>query len=321
MKQNRLAILTIAAIFACAPFALAQTTEPEKVIVLQGEVKSIEWVHPNVQIHMDVRTGVTQVDHWTIAGDDPGLMVQRGLTRDSLKSGDAIILCGLRPGGSRVLEGGGIALVDGRTLYFGRAAEECRQTGGKPQTASSKPAITPIVNSPVQPFVNSPVQPFVSAPVTAFGVPPFLANTSVATATDTKKPMILQGVIRAVNQSGPKVTLHVDVQADGGRIDRWSVEGDAPRTMLQALRSGEPVIVCGTLLSPLAPRNTTRVLIAGGLSFADGSTIYYGEAADSCRGTVITPQTVSAPASPKPVVNSPVQPFVNPPVTQFGAPR
>jgi hypothetical protein len=95
-------------------------------------------------------------------------MSQRGVVQDLLKIGESVVVCGLLPDPLRgrpakVLTAGGIAFANGRTQYFGDAADQCRGAGGNEHTASTpKP----------EPVVNSPVQPFVTAPVTQFGVDP-----------------------------------------------------------------------------------------------------------------------------------------------------
>ncbi len=332
MKPNRLALLTILTIIACVPLALAQTNGAGKAVVLQGQFKSIDWSNPQVQLHLDVQIDNGRTEHWLVVGDAPGSMLQSGLARDGLRSGDAIIVCGHRHS-DLVLDGGGIALVDGRTVFFGGAANDCRQAGGSPQPTPTASARAPLLNSPVQPFVNSPVQPFVSSPVTAFGVPPVVAGGGFATASDTKKPVILQGVIQNVNRTASTMTLDIDVPDGSGRSQRWVIAGDAPKTMSQELQRGAPVIVCGAFPSAPTPtrQSNAQVLVPGGLAFADGRTIYFGQAADTCQGTVVPldsvfspntqqPQPVSPSKNVAPVVNSPVQPFVNPPVPPFGTP-
>jgi hypothetical protein len=339
MKPNRLGIvITAAAIWLCASYTIAQNSgseeDREKVIVLQGSVKSIDWENP-VRVHVEVQDNKGQAAHWIIAGDNPQAMVQRGFAQDTLKPGDSVIVCGLRvkPNATRqeteiAVAGGGIALVDGRTLFFGLAEEPCRQAGAS-QQADSQALAVPSVNSPVQPFVNSPVQPFVSAPVTAFGVAPVVTRGAFATSVDSSvnsnKPVILLGVIQNVEWTNPNVSIHLEVQDGAGRLERWSVSGDSPATMTQhglakqALTRGEPVIVCGVDPKTTNPQRNARALVGGGVAFADGRTIYFGQAADNCRGPGAG-QPASSAKNGVPIVNSPVQPFVTSPVTRFGVP-
>ena len=339
MKPNHLGILTVAAAACLATASLSSQDsasvdkDPNKVVLMQGVFKSIDWTNPAVQVHLDVQNSKGKTEHWVMEGDSPATMLRRGFARDTIQSGQAIIVCGLMPGQSpparrvagATLDAGGIALADGRTLYFGRAADNCRQTGASQQPPASAASIAPVVNSPVQPFVNSPVQPFVSAPVTAFGVPPVVSRGAFATTnSEAERPVILQGVIRNVDWTDPQVIVHLEVR-NAGRLSQWTVSEDSPQIMLQmgvakeTLKIGESIVVCGILETQPASRpGGAQVLNGGGIAFADGRTEYFGRAAGNCRGTTGDRQAASSPAKPAPVVNSPVQPFVTPPVGGFG---
>ena len=322
MKPNLIGILTLGAVI-CLAISPLQAQDP-KVVILQGVFQNMDWKNPAVQIHLDVQGGNGEIEHWVVVGDSLPAMFRSGLSREGVQRGQSVIVCGLpsaKPG--TTLEGGGIALMDGRSFYFGPAAANCRQAGAS--VTEEKRAVTDrassVVNSPVQPFVNSPVQPFVSAPVTAFGVPPVVSRGGFATTSASKdQPVLMQGIIRRVEWRVPQVVVILDAAGGDGRVSQWSVIGDSPQIMAQrgvaqdVMKIGESVVVCGLLPEPSRGR-TAKVLNAGGIAFANGRTQYFGDAADQCRGA--SGQAASTPR-PEPVVNSPVQPFVTAPVTQFG---
>src|SRR3984893_5864192 len=63
--------------------------------MLQGKVTKVEWINPHTWVHMDVVTeGVSQ--EWMIEAGTPNTLLREGLTRDSLKPGEVIIVRGYR---------------------------------------------------------------------------------------------------------------------------------------------------------------------------------------------------------------------------------
>jgi hypothetical protein len=133
-----------------------------QTIVVQGVILSVDWTTPIVHINIDGQAANGQGGRWVVAAESDQAMQRRGLTKEKLKSGDSIVVCGLRAAASKTLldgsaiavDAGGISFPDGRTTYFGRASEVCRGARGNQPAASTTP--TPRVNSPVQAFVNTP---------------------------------------------------------------------------------------------------------------------------------------------------------------------
>ena len=314
MKPNSIGILLSAVVLSLA--AVSLDAQESKVVVVQGLLQNIEWTSP-VRVYLDVQNGNGQTERLVVTGDSPAVMTRQGFARDAVQRGQSVIVCGVvsEKTSPSTVDGGGIALMDGRTIYFGGAAADCRRAGASSnqQTATAPNTVPPILNSPVQPFVSSPV--------TAFGVAPVVTRGGFATASpDNNKPLLLQGVIRSVDWRDPSVVLIVEAPGPDGGLRQWSMIGDSPQIMVQRgvqkdlLKQGAAVVVCGATLQ--AGRNSGQVLNAGGIAFADGRTHYFGRAAEQCRGT----KTASEGSKPKPepILNSPVQPFVSPPVTAFG---
>ena len=123
MKPNHLGILTVAAAACLATASLSSQDsasvdkDPNKVVLMQGVFKSIDWTNPAVQVHLDVQNSKGKTEHWVMEGDSPATMLRRGFARDTIQSGQAIIVCGLMPGQSpparrvagATLDAGGIA--------------------------------------------------------------------------------------------------------------------------------------------------------------------------------------------------------------------
>jgi hypothetical protein len=336
MKPNRTGIVSATALFlfaAASAAAQGRTSTDEssqQIMVLQGVVTNVSWTAPIVHVYMSAQDGAGQSQQWVIAGDSPDVMTHDGFGGQTLRLGDAVIACGIpattstnRQPGEFILNGGGIALVDGKTLFFGPAEDKCRSAAGQQATTGPvattnvakaqpiSPLVTPVqsfvsspvqpfvngpvqpfVNAPVQPFVNAPVQAFVSAPVTAFGVPPVVGRGARPADPATTQTIVVQGVVRSVDWTTSVVHINVDGQAANGQSGRWVVAAESEQAMQrqgltkEKLKSGESIVVCGLrAASSTALLNGGAAAVdAGGISFPDGRTTYFGRAAEVCRG-------------------------------------
>src|ERR1700730_11370040 len=98
-KAASLAAVLIAVAASGAPALAHHAVQAEfdgnVPIMLQGKVTKVEWINPHTWVHMDVVTnGATQ--EWMIEAGTPNTLLREGLTRDSLKIGEEIIVRGYR---------------------------------------------------------------------------------------------------------------------------------------------------------------------------------------------------------------------------------
>lgn|SRR5262245_14235276 len=61
--------------------------DTEKSVTLHGTVNRVEWINPNTWIHVALKTANGAKEDWRIAAGSPNILLRRGLTKESLKTG------------------------------------------------------------------------------------------------------------------------------------------------------------------------------------------------------------------------------------------
>lgn len=64
--------------------------DTSKAVELKGTITKFEWGTPHNQIYFDVKTASGEVQHWVVATEPAGVMLERGWTRRSIAAGDAV---------------------------------------------------------------------------------------------------------------------------------------------------------------------------------------------------------------------------------------
>ena len=64
--------------------------DTSKATELKGTITKFEWGTPHNQIYFDVKLASGEVQHWVVATEPAGVMLERGWTRRSLAAGDAV---------------------------------------------------------------------------------------------------------------------------------------------------------------------------------------------------------------------------------------
>ena len=125
MRINLAACVAAAGLFLAVVPALAHHSfsaefDSKKPIRLEGTVAKMEWVNPHAWIYLDVKKPDGTVEQWKIEGGTPNALFRRGFTKDSLKTGIAIVVNGYQAKDG-TLKGNGrdLTLPDGRKLFLG----------------------------------------------------------------------------------------------------------------------------------------------------------------------------------------------------------
>ena len=63
----------------------------DKTVTLNGTVTGFDWGNPHCLVHLDVKGGKGEVQHWTLELASPFTMTKVGWSKDSLMLGDTLI--------------------------------------------------------------------------------------------------------------------------------------------------------------------------------------------------------------------------------------
>ena len=136
-RQN----LTIALVAMLMPISSAQAHhafgaefDPNRPLLIKGEVIKVEWVNPHAWIHIarEMEDGTTE--SWMVEGGTPNTLLRRGINRDSLKRGIYLVVDGYQSKDrSNRANGRNITYSDGTTLFLGSSGTGAPRDGADPR--------------------------------------------------------------------------------------------------------------------------------------------------------------------------------------------
>ena len=98
----------------------AEFDEKRPVHFLEATVTKVEFINPHSWIHVDVKLPDGNVENWAIEAGSPNILLRRGITRDTLKAGQKIVVDGYQAkDGSHRANGRDLTLPNGQKLFLG----------------------------------------------------------------------------------------------------------------------------------------------------------------------------------------------------------
>lgn len=95
--------------------------DTSKPVKLTGVVARLEWSNPHIWIYLDVKDDKGNVTNWGFSASPPGMLLRRGITKNSLKLGDVLTISGHRAkDASNNASGNIVTFSDGRETMIGQ---------------------------------------------------------------------------------------------------------------------------------------------------------------------------------------------------------
>ena len=123
MNNKLMGMLVAAAVLAALPLVAHHSFSAEfdanKQVKLEGKVVKMEWSNPHTWLFLDVEKD-GRIEHWSVEGGAPGVLLRAGWNRNSLPPGTKVIVEGFQAkDGALRANSRSIAFPDGRKLDTG----------------------------------------------------------------------------------------------------------------------------------------------------------------------------------------------------------
>jgi hypothetical protein len=113
--------LLMAAAAASAHHSYTAEFDLDKPVKLTGTLTRLEWTNPHIWLYLDVKDETGKVTSWGFSASPPGMLTRRGITRNSLKTGEVLTISGHRAkDGSNNASGNVVTFADGRDALIGQ---------------------------------------------------------------------------------------------------------------------------------------------------------------------------------------------------------
>ncbi|MEO8048899.1 MAG: DUF6152 family protein [Acidobacteriota bacterium] len=124
MRSTRIGLALGAALLVAAPawahHAFAAEFDGKKPVKLVGSVSKMEWINPHAWIHIDVKDADGKVTNWMVECGTPNTLLRRGVNKNSVEAGMAIVVDGYQAkDGSNRANGRDVTFPDGRKVFLG----------------------------------------------------------------------------------------------------------------------------------------------------------------------------------------------------------
>ena len=98
----------------------------DKPLILRGTISKVELVNPHAWIWIDVKGNDGSVTKWGIEGGPPNGLIRNGITKDSLKIGEELVVHGYGPRDDATNQVAGVKYerADGKEFWLANEGAE-----------------------------------------------------------------------------------------------------------------------------------------------------------------------------------------------------
>jgi hypothetical protein len=103
----------------------AEFDEKRPIKFVDATVTRVMLINPHSWIYVDVKQPDGTTENWAIEAGSPNILLRRGITKDTLKVGEKIVVDGYQSkDGSRRANGRDLKLPNGQQLFLGSSGGE-----------------------------------------------------------------------------------------------------------------------------------------------------------------------------------------------------
>jgi hypothetical protein len=98
----------------------AEFDDKKPIQFVDAVVTKVMLINPHSWIYVDVTQPDGKVENWAIEAGSPNILLRRGITKDTLKKGDKLVIDGYQSkDGSKRANGRDLKLPNGQQLFLG----------------------------------------------------------------------------------------------------------------------------------------------------------------------------------------------------------
>src|SRR5215471_8451609 len=102
----------------------AEFDEKKPVKFTDATVTKVMLINPHSWIYVDVKQPDGSVENWAVEAGSPNILLRRGITKDTLKRGDKLVVDGYQAkDGSHRANGRDLTLPNGQKLFLGSSGD------------------------------------------------------------------------------------------------------------------------------------------------------------------------------------------------------